>query len=65
MHLTLSIIRVRQVLILEEFLAARPRQHRQRVTFLEVTAVADIILALIDVLLRFVDTYILLRLWIS
>jgi hypothetical protein len=47
-HLTLSIIRVRRVVILEEFLAVRPRHHRQRITFLEVTVVADIILPLID-----------------
>jgi hypothetical protein len=50
------------VVILEEFLADRPRHHRQRVTFLEVMAAADIILPLIDVLLHFVDTYMLFRL---
>jgi hypothetical protein len=61
----IRIIRVRRVLILEEFLVARPRQHRQRVTFLEVTAAADIILPFIDVLLHFVDTYMLFRLWTS
>jgi hypothetical protein len=47
-YLTLSIIRVRRVVILKEFLAARPRHHRQRITFLEVTVAADIILPLID-----------------
>jgi hypothetical protein len=47
-YLTLLIIRVRRVVILEEFLTARPRHHRQRIIFLEVTVAADIILPLID-----------------
>jgi hypothetical protein len=49
---------VRRVLILEEFLAARPRHHRQRVTFLEVTAAADIILPLLDLCFHVSLTYI-------
>jgi hypothetical protein len=40
--------------MLEEFLPARPRHHRQRVTFLEVTAAADIILPLLNLCFRVV-----------
>jgi hypothetical protein len=47
-HLTLSITRIRRVVILEEFLAVRPYHHQQRITFLEVAVLVDIILPLID-----------------
>jgi hypothetical protein len=57
-YLALSIIKVRRVVILEEFLAARPRHHRQRIIFLKVTAAADIILPLIDLCFCVSLTYI-------